>query len=193
MGHLYSDEIEYSVPLLGTPAEEGGGRKPLLINAGAYKDVDACFMIHLFPVLSGAPGYLANDNVEVTFTEKPAHASGTPWEGINALDAMVSCLCKDFNVATADPAYAKESMGPNVIPASTTVKYYIRWETVKTLKPFTEKVLKRFEAAGTATGYIVEYKWDAVYKDMKTNKPICDSYVSAMNAMGHSTIFDGRR
>jgi hypothetical protein len=25
---------------------------------------------------------------------------------------------------------------------------------------------------------------------MKINKPICDSYVSAMNAMGHSTIFD---
>lgn len=31
---------------------------------------------------------------------------------------------------------------------------------------------------------------EAAYKDMKINKPICDSYVSAMNAMGHSTIFD---
>ena len=31
---------------------------------------------------------------------------------------------------------------------------------------------------------------EASYKDMKINKPICDSYVSAMNAMGHSTIFD---
>lgn len=25
---------------------------------------------------------------------------------------------------------------------------------------------------------------------MKINKPICDSYVSAMNAMGHNAIFD---
>lgn len=31
---------------------------------------------------------------------------------------------------------------------------------------------------------------DLAYKDMKDNKPICDSYVSAMNAMGHSTILD---
>jgi hypothetical protein len=31
---------------------------------------------------------------------------------------------------------------------------------------------------------------EASYKDMKINKPICDSYVSAMNAMGYSTIFD---
>jgi len=34
------------------------------------------------------------------------------------------------------------------------------------------------------------YFREAAYKDMKINKPICDSYVSAMNAMGHSTIFD---
>ena len=26
--------------------------------------------------------------------------------------------------------------------------------------------------------------------DMKINRPICDSYTTAMNAMGHSTIFD---
>lgn len=31
---------------------------------------------------------------------------------------------------------------------------------------------------------------EAAYKDMKINTPICDSYVSAMNAMGHNTIFD---
>ncbi|EKV06733.1 hypothetical protein PDIG_68400 [Penicillium digitatum PHI26] len=73
MGTLYSDDIGYSVRLLGTPAEEGGDGKLLLINAGAYKDVDACFMVHPFPVLSGAPHlissssctvmYLANDTV----------------------------------------------------------------------------------------------------------------------------------
>jgi metal-dependent amidase/aminoacylase/carboxypeptidase family protein len=39
--------LGYSVRLLGTPAEEGGGGKLLLINSGAYKDVDACFMVCL--------------------------------------------------------------------------------------------------------------------------------------------------
>lgn len=28
------------------------------------------------------------------------------------------------------------------------------------------------------------------YDDLKTNTPICDSYVSAMRAMGHITQFD---
>lgn len=37
------------VQLLGTPAEEGGGGKIKLINAGAYKDVAACLMVHPAP------------------------------------------------------------------------------------------------------------------------------------------------
>ncbi|CRL17410.1 Peptidase M20 [Penicillium camemberti] len=207
MATLYSDGLGYSVRLLGTPAEEGGGGKLLLIDAGAYKDVDACFMVHPFPVLSGAPDlissssctgmYLANDKVQVTFTGKPAHASAAPWEGVNALDAVVSAYVNISmlrqQILPTQKIHGVISRGgerPNVIPASTTVEYYMRSETVKTLKPLTEKVLKCFEAAAIATGCTVEFEWEAAYKDMKINKPICDSYVSAMNAMGHNTIFD---
>ncbi|CAG7924768.1 unnamed protein product [Penicillium olsonii] len=207
MRSIYADQFGYTVRLLGTPAEEGGGGKLLLINAGAYKGVDACFMVHPFPVLSGAPElisssscsgqYLANDKVEVTFTGKPAHASAAPWEGINALDAVVSAYVSISmlrqQILPTQKIHGVVLRGgdrPNVIPASTTVEYYIRSGTVKTLKPLTDKVLKCFEAAATATGCTVEFKWEASYKDMKINKPICDSYVSAMNAMGHNTIFD---
>ncbi|KAF9251037.1 hypothetical protein DTO027I6_1664 [Penicillium roqueforti] len=207
MRSLYSDGIGYSVRLLGTPAEEGGGGKLLLIDAGAYKDVDACFMVHPFPVLPGASDllsascctglYLANDKVKVTFTGKPAHASAAPWKGINALDAVVSAYVNISmlrqQILPTQKIHGVISRGgdrPNVIPASATVEYYIRSETAKTLKPLTERVLKCFEAAAIATGCTVEYEWEASYKDMKSNKPICDSYVSAMNAMGHKTIFD---
>jgi amidohydrolase len=176
MGSLYADQIGYSVRLLGTPAEEGGGGKLLLINAGAYKDVDACFMVHPFPVLSGAPDlisssscsgqYLANDKVVVTFTGKPAHASAAPWEGVNALDAVVSAYVNISmlrqQILPTQKIHGVVLRGgdrPNVIPASTTVEYYIRSETVRTLKPLTDKVLKCFEAAAIATGCTVEYEW----------------------------------
>lgn len=176
MGSLYADQIGYSVRLLGTPAEEGGGGKLLLINAGAYENVHACFMVHPFPVLFGAPDlisssscsgqYLANDKVKVTFTGKPAHASAAPWEGVNALDAVVSAYV-NISMLRQQMLPTQKIHGvvlqggdrPNVIPASTTVEYYIRSETVKTLKPLTEKVLKCFEAAAIATGCTVEYHW----------------------------------
>ncbi|KAJ6023696.1 Peptidase M20D amidohydrolase predicted [Penicillium herquei] len=224
MKTLYSDTEGFSVRLLGTPAEEGGGGKLKLIDAGAYKDVDACFMVHPFPVLTGAPEllssssdssqYLANDKVSVTFTGKPAHASAAPWEGINALDAVVAAYVnismlrqQILPTQKIHGVVLKGGERPNVIPASTTVQYYIRSPTKKTLTPLTERVVKCFEAAATASGCTVEFEWyemssdisdwiitdsfrEPAYTDMKYNKPICESYTSAMNAMGYSTIYD---
>lgn len=176
MKSLYADDLGYSVRLLGTPAEEGGGGKLHLIDAGAYKDVDACFMVHPFPVLPCAPGllsssscsgqYLANDKVQVTFTGKPAHASAAPWEGVNALDAVVAAYVNISmlrqQILPTQKIHGVVLRGgerPNVIPASTTVDYYVRSETAMSLTLLTERVLKCFEAAATATGCTVEYKW----------------------------------
>ncbi|KAJ6076141.1 hypothetical protein N7499_008122 [Penicillium canescens] len=194
MKALYSNNrtpsTSYEVRLFGTPAEEGGGGKLLLINAGAYKSVDACFMVHPFPILSGAPDllssssctgqYLANDKVQVTYTGKPAHASAAPWEGVNALDAVVS--------AYVGISMLRQQIKPTdkihgvVLRGGGEAECYSSFDYCG--------VVKCFEAAATATGCTVEFEWEASYKDMKINKPICDSYVSAMNAMGHSTIFD---
>lgn len=167
----------FTVRLLGTPAEESGGGKVKLIDQGAYKDVDACLMVHPIPMAPGSPsllsiatvvegGYLANDKVQVTFTGKPAHAAAAPWEGINALDAVVSAyvnisMLRQQILPTQKIHGVIKNGGdrPNIIPMSGTVDYYIRSPTKKTLKPLTEKVIKCFEAAATATGCSVEYKW----------------------------------
>jgi amidohydrolase len=89
--------IEGRVRALGTPAEEGGGGKIKLIDAGAYEDVDACLMTHPFaaalipPMFSGV-AYVTNvasAKFGATFTGKPAHAAAAPHQGVNALDAAV--------------------------------------------------------------------------------------------------------
>lgn len=41
--------------LLGTPAEEVDGGKINLINAGAYKPMDVCLMLHPAPMAGVAP------------------------------------------------------------------------------------------------------------------------------------------
>jgi amidohydrolase len=167
----------FTVRLLGTPAEESGGGKVKLIDAGAYKDIDACLMVHPVPMAPGSPdllsmatvvegGFLANDKVKVTFTGKPAHAAAAPWEGINALDAVVSAYV-NISMLRQQILPTQKIHGvivnggdrPNVIPMSATVDYYIRSPTIKTLKPLTEKVIKCFEAAATATGCKVEFDW----------------------------------
>ncbi|KAJ5740752.1 hypothetical protein N7493_000624 [Penicillium malachiteum] len=198
----------FTVRLLGTPAEESGGGKVKLIDNGAYKNVDGCLMVHPIPMSPGNPsllsmatvlegGYLANDKVQVTFTGKPAHAAAAPWEGINALDAVVSAyvnisMLRQQILPTQKVHGVIKNGGdrPNIIPMSATVDYYIRSPTKKTLKPLTERVIKCFEAAATATGCKVDFKWGPSYDDLKSNTPICESYVSAMRAMGHHTLLD---
>lgn len=167
----------YTVRLLGTPAEESGGGKNRLIDAGAYKDVDACLMVHPMPISPSQPdllsmatvrpgGFLANDKVKVTFVGKPAHAAAAPWEGINALDAVVAAYVNISmlrqQIEPSQRVHGVITNGgarPNIIPLSASVDYYIRSESVKSLKPLTARVMKCFEAAATATGCKLELEW----------------------------------
>lgn len=95
---------KYKIPgrvrLLGTPAEEGLGGKIKLLDAGAYKDVDASLMAHPMSasVMSTPTGFskgipfgtcVASIKVKATFVGKPAHGALMPHEGVNALDAAV--------------------------------------------------------------------------------------------------------
>ncbi|KAL4883997.1 hypothetical protein BJY04DRAFT_20206 [Aspergillus karnatakaensis] len=196
----------YTVRLLGTPAEESGGGKIRLLERGAYKDVDACLMLHPSPIVPTAPnllsmatpphgGFLANDKCRVTFTGKPAHAAFAPWEGVNALDAVVAAymnisLLRQQILPTQRIHGVIVNGGDrsNIIPDFASVNYSIRSPTVETLKPLTERVVKCFEAAATATGCKVEFEWGLSYLDVKPNNPLCESYVSAMRTMNHQVL-----
>ncbi|KAH7019370.1 hypothetical protein EDB80DRAFT_746263 [Ilyonectria destructans] len=84
--------------LLGTPVEEGGYGKVMLIAKGAYGGVDACVMAHPSPMYDGygkefhakayAP-HVASTSFSIFFNGKTTHVAASPWDGVNALDAIV--------------------------------------------------------------------------------------------------------
>jgi len=78
-----------TVVVLGSPAEEGGGGKIYLIERGAFKNVDAAMMLHPTPGDSAYPNVIAIQQLEIEFHGRNAHAAAFPWEGVNALDALV--------------------------------------------------------------------------------------------------------
>ena len=77
------------IVLLGTPAEEGGGGKILMINNGCFKDLDMCMIVHPATEDGLKRVCLAIERFKVTYNGHSAHAAAYPWEGINALDAAV--------------------------------------------------------------------------------------------------------
>lgn len=186
-----------SVRLLGTPAEEGGGGKLKLIEAGAYRGCAASLMVHpgpgyrLTPPVRGVSyvPMLANIKKVVHFTGRESHAAMAPWEGANALDAV----CLSYNAIAMlrqqvrpyeriHGVFRRAGDRPNVIPAHCTVEYYVRSDTRVHAEALWLRVLRCFEGAAHATGCGYEVETLNSYADVRASRRLCAAYVEAMPA-----------
>lgn len=94
-----------------------------------------------------------------TFKGKNAHAGLNPWEGVNALDAIV-CAYNNVSVLRQQLHPVEKIHGvilevpkiANVIPSETKTGYTVRSETVQRASKLGEKVEACLVAAGLATG-----------------------------------------
>ena len=75
---------------LGTPAEERGSGKAIMIRDGLFEGLDAALLYHPCDRSHVEIAPLASEDVDVTFTGLQAHAAADPWNGRNALDAMIA-------------------------------------------------------------------------------------------------------
>ncbi len=128
------------VQVIGTPAEEGGGGKIKLIQAGVVKDVDAAMMIHGFDRTLLHQDLLGIARATLEFRGKASHASADPWEGVNALDACVQTYnavamlrqqvrpdCRVHGIITSGGAAA------NIIPEFASATFYMRAPRIDTM------------------------------------------------------------
>ena len=193
------------VRLLGTPAEEGQGGKIMLINAGAYKGVDACLMLHPGSANGLPEGVLADAYTttlavvmfKVTYHGRPAHAGLAPWEGVNALDAAVlgygNVSALRQQIMSDERVHGIIRHGgdaPNVIPAKTVLEYCVRAPTLVRMQALKERVIACFEAAATATGCGIEVDEEEPYANTRENKVISKAYSVAMEKLGEGVTCD---
>ncbi|BCR82731.1 M20 family metallopeptidase [Aspergillus chevalieri] len=195
---------EGRVQLLGTPAEENGGGKARLVEEGAYEGVAGSLMAHpgpkeLYPgiISDGIAGPLMNARKElhVTFTGVTAHAGGNPWDGVNALDALVSAY---NNVSVLRQqikpderihcAFLETPEAANVVPGRTRAYWQVRSPSLKGLNALLGRVRGCIEAGGLATGCEVEIVEKELYADIKSNSPLCALYKTHMESYNHTVL-----
>lgn len=154
-----ADDVGLTVRLLGTPAEEGGGGKVLMLDAGSFDGLHAAMMIHPAPFEAAAMRTLAVTHVEVRYAGRSAHAAAFPEMGRNAADALT--------VAQVGIGLLRQHIGPdarvhgivtdggdapNVVPERTGGTWLVRHETLADLAELYPRVRACFEAGGLATG-----------------------------------------
>ena len=154
-----ADEVGLEVTILGTPAEEGGGGKVLLLEAGAFDSAHLAMMVHPAPFDVAAPPVVAMEWLEIAYTGKEAHASAFPEQGINAADALVvaqvaiGLLRQHLNTTDRVHGYVTSAgTAPNIIPALGEASYIVRTPRIDDLGALGERVVACFEAGALATG-----------------------------------------
>ena len=191
-----ADEVGLTVSVFGTPAEESGGGKIVLLKRGAFDGVHAALMAHPAPVDVLEPPTLAFAEFEAHYHGKASHASAAPELGVNAGDALVVAQAAigllRQHIRPTDRVHGIVTRGgeaPNVVPAHTSARYYVRASTLDDLGDIRGKVLRCFEAGAIATGCTLRIDDSArPYADVRHDGALAALYQANAEALGRRFV-----
>jgi len=156
-------QLQGSIVVVGTPAEEYYAGKVTLIEAGVFEDVDFAMMVHMYDRNEASPVFLALDALTFTFKGKPAHAAGAPHEGINALNAVrltfagIDALRQHVREEVRIHGIVTEGGdAANIVPEKASANVYVRARERRYLDEVKEKVKNCARGAAIATGAELE-------------------------------------
>jgi amidohydrolase len=193
-----ADELGIRVEVIGTPAEEGGGGKILLLERGVFDGAHLAMMVHPWPNERLAATCLAVSHFDVHLTGKEAHASAAPWEGVNAADAMtiaqVAIGLLRQQLPPGDQVHGvvlEAGRAANVIPAAVTGRFMVRSRTLGGLEALEPRVRACFEAGAQATGASVRYEeLSPVYSHMESDPDLLAAYRVNAEGLGRRFTLD---
>ncbi|MBI2153627.1 MAG: M20 family metallopeptidase [Candidatus Rokubacteria bacterium] len=180
------------IQVVGTPAEEGGGGKMKLIEGGVFKDVDCAMMIHGLDRNVLHADLLGIVRVNFDFTGQAAHAAADPWQGVNALDAVI----QTFNAISALRQQVRPDVrihgiitnggqAPNIIPEAASATFYVRAATLEYMWEVYRKVVACAEGAARATGaQLRTVQLPTIYEPMKRNETLLGVFKANLERLG---------
>ncbi|MCV7257929.1 M20 family metallopeptidase [Mycobacterium shimoidei] len=193
-----AEDLGLTVALIGTPAEEFGGGKILLLKAGVFDDVAVAVMMHPAQVDIAAARSLALSGIRVRYDGREAHASVAPYLGVNAADAAT--------IAQVAVGLLRQQLVPgqqvhgivtdggqaaNVVPARTELQYALRAPDRSLLRDLEARVGDCMLAGAVATGcdYSVEAT-EPTYDALKSDPWLTGAVRDEMVRLGRVPLDD---
>ena len=184
------DKLPGKLVLMGTPAEELGGGKVLMVQNGAFKGIDFALMAHPGRANRIGGKSLAITDVTIEFFGKPAHSSA-PEKGINALSAVLHTFYLIDAMRTAMPVKTNINgiinsggAAANIIPEYAKCTFAVRGANVKDLKKILDMVKNAIRTAESFTGAKAEVHIDVLYAESYENMVMSEVYKKHMGEMG---------
>lgn len=190
-------QLHGTLMVIGTPGEEGGAGKIIMLEKGAFDDVDAFFMIHPDRCTRIAWGHNGRIFMEIEFHGKQAHAASAPEEGINALDALILT----YNGINAMRQHLKDGArlhgiivhggnSPNVIPHYAKGSFYVRSADMDYLFKLRTRIEDIARGAAAMTGAKVQFSEPRpLYLPSKMNRTMMEAFVRNYEILGISVDF----
>ena len=192
------DDLDITLRVIGTPAEEHGGGKVVLLERGVFDGVGVAMMTH--PVQDGMsynPEGTTSQAVgryRATFRGTAAHAAAAPHLGVNAADAAVLSqvavgllrqqIPSDHRIAL----YVSEAgFATNIIPDTAVVEFECRAFTLTQYEALLVRVRRCFEAGALATGATLEFEQtEPLYEPLLQDAVLCAHWNEGMAFFGRN-------
>ncbi len=190
------DQFGGSILVIGTPAEELYGGKAIMVERGAFNNVDLAMMVHPGVYDAVTTQALACIGLDVEFFGRAAHAAANPEAGINALEAMLQSFAAINSLRQHIKSTARlhgiitdGGEAANIVPAHSAASFIIRTAENTYLDELMEKVLNCFVGAATATGAHLEYRWGRVrYAPLRNNLALARLFRKNMQSLGRRVL-----
>ena len=182
-----------SVEIIGTPAEEGGGGKIKLLQAGVFEGVDAAMMFHPFDRDILAHPALCSMRIAMTYQGVPAHAAAAPHAGKSALTA---CL-ETFRLIDSQRVHFRDGVrvhgivtnggqAVNVIVENAASEFTLRAQTSAELERVKAIVIRCARGAALACDVDVSFQEKVGYREMKNNLTMARRFGAALESLGRN-------
>ena len=195
---IESENLQGTVKLFGTPAEETVVGKVYMAKAGIFDGMDAVVEWHPSQTtrVRNQKGRAMN-NFEVEFFGQAAHSSADPWNGRSALDAVEMMnygvnMMREHVKPTARIHYVIPDAGqaPNVVPEYARVWYYVRDVDRKSVETYYERILDIARGAAIATRTDHKVYLTTGVHEYNLNRPLQEAMQANLERIGAPVFSD---
>ena len=190
-------ELRGEIVFLGTPAEERGSGKQIMIDDGLFEGIDAALLYHPCDRNHVECHPLASEDYDVVFTGLQSHAASDPWKGRNALDALIMLFTSVGlwrqqlrPTARVHGIIREGGTAANIIPDRTSAWFMLRSDDQAYYEEMKARFIQMCEAAALATATSVEVTITGGATTMRNNQVLAERFRANMAAHGIEDMGD---